>query len=149
MHRHRIPREMMAWRGHYMYGTPVLKPFVRRVSHEEAKRIDPMGNIPEGMIRNLEFDQICECAERIGIDLKLSYDVPALGNLAMYPVEESCRTCLRRRSRNKDKESGCWRNEQQTCCSGYMWDRTTAARKNRYEMRKRNNQTSNFDLSIN
>lgn len=111
-----------------MYGTPVLRPFVRGISHEDAKRIDPMGNIPGGMVRNPELDQICACAEMIGIRLKLSYDVPALQNLAMYPIEESCKTCLRRKSKNRNKKSGCWKNEQQTCCSGYMWDRKSISK---------------------
>ena len=103
-------------------GTEALR---QGISHEEAKGIDPMGNIPGGMVRNPEFDQICACAEMIGIELKLSYDVPVLKNLAMYPVEENCRTCLRRRSKNRDKDSGCWKNEQQICCNNYMWDRKT------------------------
>ncbi len=66
-YRHKLPREMMKWREHYMYGTPCLRPFVRNISHEDAKKIDLMGIIPNSMIRNEEFDQICECAERIGI----------------------------------------------------------------------------------
>ena len=113
-----------------MYGMPVLRPFVRGISHEDAKRIDPMGNIHGGMVRNPEFDQICACAEMIGIKLKLSYDVPALQNLAMYPIEEGCKTCLRKKSKNRNKNSGCWENDQQTCCSGYIWDRKTPARRN-------------------
>ena len=71
-----LPREMMTWREHYMYGTPCLRPFCRNISQEEAKKIDLMGNIPGSMVRNKEFDQICECAERIGIQLELPYDVP-------------------------------------------------------------------------
>jgi len=102
-YKHKLPREMMKWRVHYMYGTPCLRPFSRNISHEDAKRINLMGNIPGSMVRNEEFDQICECAERIGIQLQLSYDVPPLMNLAMYPVEESCKTCLRRKSKNKER----------------------------------------------
>ncbi|MDY0237152.1 MAG: hypothetical protein RBR71_14100 [Gudongella sp.] len=129
-YRHKLPREMMKWRAHYMYGTPCLRPFSRNISHDDAKKIDLMGNIPGSMVRNEEFDQICECAERIGIQLELSYDVPPLMNLAMYPVEESCKTCLRKKSENKDKESSCWKVSGQTCCSSYMWDRRTPAKKN-------------------
>ncbi|MBE6523057.1 MAG: hypothetical protein E7Z62_08075 [Thermoplasmata archaeon] len=129
-YKHRLPKEMMSWRGHYMYGTPCLRPFVRNISEEDAKRIDLMGNIPGSLIRNEEFDQICECAERIGIQLKLTYDVPPLRNVAMFPAEESCGTCLRRRLSNKDRESECWRNKgTQCCCSEYIWDRKTSGRK--------------------
>ena len=127
-YRHKVPRDMMAWREHYMYGTPCLQPFVRGMSHEEAKCIDLMGNIPGSMVRNREFDQICECAEMIGIQLQLSHDVPALENIAMYPIEETCRTCLRRRSSNRNKESECWRDSGNVCCSGYMWDRRTSGK---------------------
>ena len=119
----------MKWREHYMYGTPCLKPFSRNISHEDAKKIDLMGNIPGSMVRNEEFDQICECAEMIGVQLQLSYDVPPLMNLAMYPVEENCKTCLRRKSQNKDKGSSCWKESGQTCCSSYMWDRKTPTKK--------------------
>lgn len=128
-YRHKLPREMMRWRAHYMYGTPCLRPFCRNISHEDAKKIDLMGNIPNSMVRNQEFDQICECAEAMGIQLQLSYDVPQLMNLAMYPVKESCKTCLRKKSKNKGKESSCWTGLGQTCCSGYMWDRKTPAKK--------------------
>ena len=127
-YRHQLPREMMKWREHYMYGTPCLRPFTRNISHEDAKKINLMGNIPGSMVRNEEFDQICECAERIGIQLKLTHDVPPLMNLAMYPVEETCKSCLRKKSKNKGTESECWRNSGQICCSGYMWDRETPAK---------------------
>ena len=119
----------MAWREHYMYGTPCLRPFNRNISQEEAKKIDLMGKIPGSMVRDQEFDQICECAEMIGIRLQLSYDVPPLMNLAMYPAEESCGTCLKKKSRNKNVESYCWKSGMQMCCSDYMWDRTTPAKK--------------------
>jgi len=134
-YRHKLPRELMKWREHYMYGTPCLRPFSRNISHEDAKKIDLMGNIPGSMVRNQEFDQICKCAETIGIQLQLSYDVPSLMNLAMYPVEESCKTCLRKKSKNKDKESSCWTGSGQTCCSGYIWDRKTAAKKHIREVK--------------
>lgn len=70
-YRHKLPREMMKWRDHYMYGTPCLRPFSRNISHEDAKKIDLMGNIPGSIVRNEEFNQICECAERIGIQPEL------------------------------------------------------------------------------
>ncbi|MDY0236932.1 MAG: hypothetical protein RBR71_12980 [Gudongella sp.] len=127
-YRHKLPREMMKWRDHYMYGTPCLRPFSRNISHEDAKKIDLMGNIPGSIVRNEEFNQICECAERIGIQLQLSYDIPPLMNLAMYPVEENCKTCLRRKSKNKNKDSECWKNNGQMCYSSYIWDRKTEAK---------------------
>lgn len=111
-----------------MYGTPCLRPFSRNISHENAKKIDLMGKIPESMVRNEEFDQICECAEKIGIKLQLSYDVPPLQNLAMYPIEKSCKTCLRKKSKNKDKSAYCWKDSGQTCCSEYIWNRKTPAK---------------------
>ena len=128
-YRHRIPKEKMAWRNEYVYGTPALRPFSKNISVEDAKRIDLKGNIPNSMVPNEQFNQICECAEIIGLQLKLSYDVPALRNLAMYPVEENCKTCLRRRSSNKSKDESCWKNDGQICCSGYIWDRRTPAKK--------------------
>ena len=112
-----------------MYGTPCLRPFSKNISQEDAKKIDLMGNIPESMVRNQEFDQICECAERVGIHLQLSYDVPPLMNLAMYPIEKNCKTCLRKKSSNKNKDSECWKNKNDCCCSDYIWDRRTPARK--------------------
>ena len=128
-YRNKLPREMMKWRAHYMYGTPCLRPFCRNISHEDAKKMDLMGNIPGSMVRNEEFDQICECAEKIGVQLQLSYDVPPLMNLAMYPVEESCKTCLRKKTNNKNKDSDCWKNSGQMCCSNYMWDKKSPAKK--------------------
>lgn len=44
-----------------------------------------MGNIQDSMVPNAQFNQICECAESMGIKLQLSYDVLALENLTMYP----------------------------------------------------------------
>lgn len=124
-YRNRLPREMMTWRKEYVYGTPALKPFSRNISHEEAKKASLKGDIPNGLVPNEQFNQICECAVRIGITLELKYDVPLLMNLAMYPVEETCKTCLRRKSQNRDKGSECWKNSGQVCCSSYMWDRKT------------------------
>jgi hypothetical protein len=45
---------------------------------------------------NVLFSRVCECAERLGIRLRLSHDVPALANLSMHPNERTCRSCLRR-----------------------------------------------------
>ena len=142
-YRNRLPREMMTWREHYMYGTPCLRPFCRNISQEEAKKIDLMGNIPGSMVRNQEFDQICECAEKIGIHLQLNYEVPPLMNPAMYPVEESCKTCLRRKSNNKDKETPCWKDSGQTCCSDYIWDRKTPAKK-KIAIKKAENESEEY-----
>ena len=100
-YKHGLSREMMKWREHYMHGTPRLRPFVRNISHEDAKKIDLMGNIPESMVRNEEFDQICKCTEGFRIQLQLSHYVPSLMNLAMYPVGETCRTCLRGNHRTR------------------------------------------------
>ena len=133
-YKHHVPKEKMAWRKEYVYGTPALRPFSRNISVEEAKKIDLKGNIPDSMIPNEQFNQICECAEMIGIHLELSYDVPELRNLAMYPVEESCKTCLRKKSSNKSKEGSCWKNDRQMCCSEYMWDRRTPAKRKVKEM---------------
>ena len=127
-YRHQLPREMMTWRQEYVYGTPALRPFSRNISIEDAKKISLKGDIPNGMVPNKQFNQICECAEKIGIQLQLSYDVPVLKNLAMYPVEESCKTCLRKKSHNREKDSECWKNSGQVCCSSYIWDRITEAK---------------------
>ncbi len=37
------------------YGTPCLRPFSRNISHEDAKKIDLMGNIPGSMVHNEDF----------------------------------------------------------------------------------------------
>ena len=140
-YRYRLPREMMTWRNHYMYATAVLSPFIRNISCEDAKKIDLMGNVPNSLIRNPEFDQICECAERIGIQLKLSYDVPVLENLAMYPVERNCRSCLRRNSSNRPKDSSCHDGKGNCCCSSYMLDRKTPAR----TMKQKKKPSPSFD----
>ncbi len=124
-YRHGIPRDMMAWRKEYLYGTPGLRPFSRNMSVEDAKKMSLTGEILDGLVPNEQFNQICDCAERIGIVLKLSYDVPALRNLAMYPAEENCRTCLKRRSPNTGRDSECWKKGNQTCCNNYIWNRKT------------------------
>lgn len=127
-YKHQLPREMMAWRQEYVYGTPALSPFSRNISVEDAKRIDSMGNIRGSMIPNAQFNQICECAELMGIRLQLSYDIPALENPAIYPVEENCSTCLRRNKSN-GQNPDCGNAEQQICCSRYMWDRRIPAKR--------------------
>ncbi|AMH94044.1 hypothetical protein AR505_0323 [methanogenic archaeon ISO4-H5] len=74
------------------------------------------------------FTQITECARHIGMELKLPHDVPALENLAMYPVEQTCKTCLHYRSRNKTNGT-CISGGNSICCSDYVWDRKTPAKK--------------------
>ncbi len=128
-YRHRLPREMMAWRRSYVYGTPALRPFSRNISVEEAKKADLMGRIRDSMVPNAQFDQICQCAERIGIRLKLPYNVPVLENVAMYPVEENCVSCLRKRSRNHNRNPDCRGVEDHTGCMRYIWNRTTPAKR--------------------
>jgi len=44
-YRNKIPRGMMRWRDHYMYGAPCLRPFSRNISHEDAKKIDLMPDL--------------------------------------------------------------------------------------------------------
>lgn len=119
---------MMAWRQEYVYGTPALSPFSRNISVEDAKRIDPMGNIQSSMVPNTQFNQICECAELMGIRLQLSYDVPVLENPAMYPIEENCSTCLRK-NRSSGQHQDCKNAERQMCCNRYIWDRRTPAKR--------------------
>jgi len=129
-YKHRLPREMMSWRESYVFGTPVLRPFSRNITVEDAKKADLMGRISDSIVPNAQFDQICECAEKIGIRLKLPYDVPVLRNLAMYPAEENCSSCMRKRNRNPD----CRNAENQAGCRRYIWNRTTAAK--RYTLKK-------------
>ena len=123
-----VPKEMMTWRKEYVYGTPALRPFSRNISVEEAKKISLKGDISNGLVRNEQFNQICDCAEIIGIRLQLPYTVPELKNLAMYPVEQTCKTCLRKRSSNKEKDGSCWNDEGQMCCSNYLWNRISNAK---------------------
>jgi hypothetical protein len=128
-YRNKLPEEMFVWREHYVYGTPALRPFSRTMTEEEAKRIDPMGRIPGILAPNGMFSQICECAERLGIRLKLSHDVPALANLSMRPNERTCR-CLRRGCSNWRESNPCWgRDRCGGCFGGYVWDRRSASRR--------------------
>ncbi len=121
---------MFAWREHYVYGTPALRPFSRTMSEEEAKKADLMGRIPGILEPNLMFTQVCECAERLGIRLRLSHDVPVLANLSMHPNERACRFCLRRSCTNWKESNPCWERDQcGGCFGGYMWDRWTRAKR--------------------
>ena len=126
--RHGVSKEMMVWTNHYVYGTPALRPFCRAMSEEEVRKIDPMGQVPGALIENEHFIQITDCARYIGLTLKLSHNVPAMENLAMYPVEKTCKTCFRRKSRNKEK-GVCSISGDCICCSSYLWDRKTPAKK--------------------
>ena len=145
-YRHHIPREMMSWRKEYIYGTPALRPFVHNISTEDAKKIDLMGNIPNSMIFNKQFVQICDCAEMIGIELKLSYDVSALENLAMYPVEKNCKSCLRKKSSNKNGDSICWKNENNCGCSKYKYGTEKLKRKRSDVMAGQNQEIYHISL---
>ncbi len=96
------------------------------MSEEEAKRIDPMGRIPGILSPNEMFTQVCECAERMGIWLRLSHDVPALANLSMHPNERTCKSCLRRGCSNWRETNPCWERDQcGGCFDGFIWDRKT------------------------
>ncbi len=123
-YRRKLPEEMLAWREHYVYGTPALRPFSRTMTEEEAKRIDTMGRIPGILAPNGMFSQICECAERLGIRLKLRCDVPALANLSMHPNEKTCKSCMRRGSSNWRESNPCWEKDRcGGCYKGYIWDK--------------------------
>lgn len=125
-YRHKIPKEMMKWRNHYVYGTPALKPFIRNVTEEDARKIDPMGQIPNGIVPNELFNCICDCADLIGLRLNLRQIVPDLENLAMYPIEHTCSSCLHRMSPNK-MEDRCWEKHSEYMCFNYMWNRIKPA----------------------
>ncbi len=131
-YRNKLPEEMLAWREHYVYGTPALRPFSRTMSEEEAKRIDTMGRIPGILAPNGMFSQICECAERLGIRLRLSHGVPALANLSMHPNERTCKSCLRRGCSNWRESNPCWEKDRcGGCFGGYVWDRRAPSRRGR------------------
>ena len=119
-----LPESMFDWRGHYVYGTPALRPFYHAMSAEECKRLDLVGPIPGSVLPNMEFAQVCECAEAVGVSLRIERRVPALENLAMHPAERRCSNCLRKGSSNIGDE--CWKDGQMLC-SRYMWDRRTPA----------------------
>ena len=93
------------------------------------KRIDPMGRIPGILAPNGMFSQICECAEKLDIQLKLGYDVPALSNLSMHPNERTCKSCQRRGCSNWKESNPCWEKDWcGGCFGGYMWDRRTPSK---------------------
>ena len=53
------------------------------------------------------FSQVCGCAERLGIRMKLEYDVLVLATLSIRPNERTCKSCLRRRSSNWKESNPC------------------------------------------
>ncbi len=127
--RRRLPEEMFTWREHYVYGTPPLRPFLRTMSEEEAKKIGLMGRIPGILVLNEMFTQVCGCAERPGVRLRMSRDIPALVSLSIHLKERMCRSCLRKGCTNWKESNPCWERDQcGGCLGGYMWDRKTAAR---------------------
>ena len=124
-YRNKVPETMMRWRERYVYGTPALEPFSRCIDIDEARRIDPMGQIEGGIEPNPMYRQICECADMIGIRLDLSHKVPEMQNLSMWYNEMDCGSCLHHRSPNK-KDEPCWKGRPVHCFQ-YMWDRVKAA----------------------
>ena len=129
-HRHAIPKDMMAWRAHYVWATAGLRPFYKTSDHPAVFKEDRMGRVPWAIVPNDEYSQICECARRIGLALELDHEVPALDNRAMWPVEQTCQSCLRRGSANEDPDKPCWKRKGAGgCCPrSWMWDRRTPAK---------------------
>ncbi len=128
-HRHAIPKEMMAWRAHHVWATAGLRPFYKTSDHPAVYREDKMGRVDWAIVPNEEYSQICECAARIGIALELDHEVPALDNRAMWPIEQTCASCLRRGSANEDPDDPCWKRKGAGCCPrSWMWDRRTPAK---------------------
>ena len=125
-YRRNLPAGMFGWRECYIYGTPALRPFCRAVSAEDAKRADLMGNIPGAWERNQTFDEVCACAEAMGLALKLRHDVPALENVSMWPIENTCSSCLRKGSENLSEP--CWKGGGVCNTGRWMWDRRTPAK---------------------
>ena len=90
------------------------------------------GGIPSILAPNGMFSQVCEYAERLGIRLRLSHDVPALENLSMHPNERTCRSCLLRGCSNWRETNPCWGRDQcGGCYGGYVWDRRAPSRRGR------------------
>lgn len=128
-HRHRIPADMMAWRGHYVWATVGLRPFWRTDDHEAVCKEDRFGRVPWAVVPNEEYTQICDCAARMGLALELDHSVPALTNPAMWPCEQTCASCLRKGSPNKAGEDACWRSKEAGgCLRQWIWDRRTPAK---------------------
>jgi len=128
-HRHAIPKDMMAWRAHYVWATAGLRPFYKTSDHPAVYREDKFGRVDWAIVPNEEYSQICECAARMGLALELDHEVPALDNRAMWPVEQTCQSCLRRGSANEDPDDPCWKRAGAGNCSHrWMWDRRTPAK---------------------
>lgn len=127
-HRHRIPKEMMEWRAHYVYATAGLSPFYKTSDHPEVFKEDKMGRVAWAVVPNDEYTQICDCAQRIGLPMELRHDVPALDNRAMWPIEHTCQSCLRRGRANRGGESPCWKEKGAGGCFEWIWDRKTPAK---------------------
>ena len=128
-YKHKIPRELMTWRSCHASTTKYMGYWSRNIGEDEAKKIDPMGKIPNGWKKNDVAENILKCAEIIGITMKMDQNVPALVNLGMYPNEKNCMTCLRRRSKGAYFEAHCPKEMNRwTCYSNYLWDRVTPAK---------------------
>lgn len=125
-YRQGLPGSMFAWRAHYVYATDALRPFYRTMDEDEAKKTDLMGPIAGSWAPNPDYDEILACAEALGLTMKLRHGPPALANLAMYPVEQTCQNCIHRGGSNK--EDGCWKKRGQSSCRGWLWDRKTPAK---------------------
>lgn len=132
-YRHGLPERMFEWRKHYVYAVAALRPFFHAMSAEECKKADLTGPIPGSILPNEEFEEVCRCAEAMGIVLRMERRVPALENLAMHPIERRCSNCLRKGSENM--ETPCWKDGQ-PFCGRYMWDRRTPASPYRKSARK-------------
>lgn len=124
-YRHRVPAGMMGWLSNRVWATEALRPFYRAISEDEAKKIDLMGPIEGSWAPNPEYDEILACARRIGIALKLRHGPPALDNLAMYPIEHTCASCIHKGSSNKD---ACWKLPHGCSWGTWKWDRKTPAK---------------------
>lgn len=128
-HRHAIPKEMMAWRAHYVWATAGLRPFYKTSDHPAVYKEDKYGRVDWAIAPNEEYSQICECAARMGLALELDHEVPALDNRAMWPIEQTCASCLRRGSANEDPDDPCWRRKGTGGCPRtWIWDRRTPAK---------------------
>ena len=128
-HRHAIPKEMMAWRAHYVWATAGLRPFYKTSDHPAVYKEDRYGRVDWAIAPNEEHSQICECAARMGLALELDHEVPALDNRAMWPIEQTCASCLRRGSANEDPDDPCWKRAGAgNCYHRWIWDRRTPAK---------------------
>ena len=90
------------------------------------------GGIPSILAPNGMFSQVCEYAERLGIRMKLGYDIPALENLPMRSNERTCKSFLRRGCSNWRESNPCWERDRcGGCFGGYVWDRRAHSRRGR------------------